>query len=122
MGSVQTILTPAGEKLAVLPAADYQSLLDEIEAAHAVNAAGAVRRGEVETFSADEARAYAAAATPLAFWRQKRGMTQSDLAKAVGISQSYVAGLEAGDRKGDPGLFLKLARALSTTMEMLVDG
>eukprot|EP01037_Dinobryon_pediforme_P033811 gene33811-39419_t len=41
MGSVQTILTPAGEKLAVLPVADYQSLLDEIEAAHAVNAAGA---------------------------------------------------------------------------------
>ncbi len=48
------------------------------------------------------------------------GLTQAALAAAVGISQSYLAGLEAGSRKGDPALFLRLARALSVRMEDIV--
>ena len=61
-----------------------------------------------------------AAPTPLAFWRKKRGMTQASLGEAVGISQSYVASLETGDRKGDPSLFKRLADALKVKMEDIV--
>jgi transcriptional regulator with XRE-family HTH domain len=45
---------------------------------------------------------------------------QDTLAQRVGISQSYLAGLEKGSRKGDPVLFLKLARTLNVPMEALV--
>jgi transcriptional regulator with XRE-family HTH domain len=63
-----------------------------------------------------------AEATPLAFWRKKRGMTQTALAAAVGISNSYLSGLESGSRKGDPALSLRLARALKVRMEEIVEG
>ncbi|MFZ4787940.1 MAG: helix-turn-helix transcriptional regulator, partial [Beijerinckiaceae bacterium] len=61
------------------------------------------------------------AATPLAFWRNKRMISQTQLAATVGVSQSYIANLEAGKRKGDPALFMKLARALSVRIEDLIE-
>lgn len=77
-------------------------------------------RPEDETLTLDEALAFAEAPTPLHFWRRKREITQAQLAEHVGIAQSYVASLEKGERKGDPGLFKKLASALNVPMEMLV--
>jgi DNA-binding XRE family transcriptional regulator len=111
MNKIQTITTPTGEKMAILPLSDYEALLDAIDSAQALAEAGAVARGETALIDA---------ATPLAFWRVKRAMTQADLAKSVGISQSYVAGLESGARKGDPILYLRLARALRVPLEQLV--
>ncbi|MDB5651547.1 MAG: anaerobic benzoate catabolism transcriptional regulator [Hyphomicrobiales bacterium] len=120
MSKIQTITTAGGEKLAVLPVSEYEALIDALDAAQAQIAAAAVARGEMETLAPDQVRALIDAATPLAFWRSKRRITQTDLAKAAGISQSYVAGLESGARKGDPALFLRLARALNVSMESLV--
>ena len=40
---------------------------------------------------------------------------------AAGVTQSYIAALEAGARKGDPALFKRLAGALGARMEDLVD-
>lgn len=95
---------------------------DAADAAHAAEAMRRVAAGEIETLDADEAIALAEAPTPLAFWRRKRGLTQSALADAASISQNYVSQLEAGARKGDAELVLKLARALHVRMEDLVDG
>jgi DNA-binding XRE family transcriptional regulator len=120
MNKIQTITTPTGEKMAILPLSDYEALLDAIDAAQALAEARAVARGETETLTSQETAALIDAATPLSFWRVKRAMTQTDLAKSVGISQSYVAGLESGARKGDPSLFLRLARALRVPLEQLI--
>ena len=120
MNKIQTITTPNGEKMAILPLSDYEALLDAIDSAQALAEAGSVARGETETLTSQETAALIDAATPLAFWRLKRAMTQADLAKSVGISQSYVASLEGGARKGDPTLFLRLARALRVPLEQLV--
>lgn len=120
MTKVQTITTPGGEKLAVLPFDDYEAMLDAIEAAEALAASGAVARGEAETLTPEETEALIEAATPLAFWRGKRGLTQNELATLAGISQSYVAGIETGARKGDPTLFLRLSRILKVPMEAIV--
>ena len=120
MNKIQTITTPTGEKMAILPLSDYEALLDAIDAAQALAEAGAVARGDLETLTSLETAALIEAATPLAFWRGKRGLTQAELAAAVGISQSYVAGLESGARKGDPALFLRLSRALKVPLEHLI--
>jgi len=120
MTRVQFIVTRLGERLAVLNEQDYEALLDAADALHAQTVMAAVARGELETFSSDEVDAFLDAATPLAFWRGKRKLTQAVLAQRIGISQSYLAGLEKGKRKGDPALFLRLARALDVPMEALV--
>lgn len=73
----------------------------------------------MELLSEADAEALVAAPSPRAFWRKRRGVTQSALAGAAGISQSDLADLERGRRRGDPALF---ARALGVRMEDLVDG
>lgn len=114
--SFQKIKTPGGETLVILPLAEFEELRDAADYAKAQTA----RRPDEELLSAAEALAFAEAPTPLHFWRRKRGMTQTELAEKAGISQNYVASLEAGSRKGDPALFKKLATALHMPMEQLV--
>ena len=116
----QIITTPAGERLAILPAAELAALQDALDAAEAAIAMGAIKRGEMETLTSEEVIAGLAAPTPLAFWREKRGMTQKQLGLAAGIGQSYIAGLEKGVRRGDPALFKRLAAALKVKMEDIV--
>ena len=120
MNHVQFIRASSGERLAVLPEDEYEALLDIRDGLEAREAAAAIARGELETLSSEEVDAFLDAVTPLAFWRGKRKLTQAVLAQRVGISQSYLAGLEKGKRKGDPALFLRLARALDVPMEALV--
>ena len=117
MNKPQFIRSSSGETLVVLPEDEYEALRD---AAHAGQAMEAVQRGQMPTLSSAEVDEFLRYATPLAFWRGKRKLTQAVLAQRVGISQSYLAGLEKGKRKGDPALFLRLARALDVPMEALV--
>lgn len=119
--TIQTITAPNGEKLAVIPLREFEAMQDALDAAEALAASRSVARGETEALTSEETAALIDAATPLAFWRAKRGFTQADLAGSVGISQSYVASLESGARKGDPALFLRLARALNVPMEAIID-
>ena len=120
MNKPQFITAPSGETLVVLSESDYEALRDAADAAHARKTMDAVRRGEMPVLGDDEIDDFLKHATPLSFWRGKKGLTQAVLAKRVGISQSYLAGLEKGKRKGDPALFLRLARALNVPMEALV--
>ena len=62
-----------------------------------------------------------AAKSKLFFWRKKRGHSQGDLAARVGISQSYLASLEVGNRVGKPALIKRLAHALAVRMDDIVE-
>lgn len=115
------VTTPGGEELVLLPRAEFEAMRDALDAAEHRGAMARVAAGTLETLSAEEVAAALDEPTPLAFWRRKRGMTQGALATAAGIKQPYLSALEAGERKGDPALFLKLARALGTRMEDLVE-
>jgi DNA-binding XRE family transcriptional regulator len=115
------ITTPGGEELVLLPRAEFDAMRDALDVADHAGAMAQVAAGTLETVSAQEAQAALEEPTLLAFWRKKRGLTQAALAAACGIKQPYLSGLEAGERKGDPALFLKLARALAVRMEDLVE-
>ena len=119
------VTTPAGEELVLLSRADFDALQEALEnsrdAVEAARTMAAVAGGAQETLTTEEVKAALAAPTPLAFWRAKRGLTQKALGAAIGVSQSYIADLETGRRRGDPALFLRLARALRLRMEELVE-
>ena len=117
MGKPQIITSPSGEELVVLPRGDYEDLVDAL-AARKVDAALAA--GREELLSAEEAAALVAAPGPLAFWRKKRGKTQSQLASDIGVSQNFLSDLERGKAKGDVTLYAKLARCLDVQIEDLV--
>jgi transcriptional regulator with XRE-family HTH domain len=53
-------------------------------------------------------------------WRAYRGMTQENLAAAVGISRVSLARIETGVQEPRAGTFLAIAAALGTTCEGLL--
>jgi transcriptional regulator with XRE-family HTH domain len=53
-------------------------------------------------------------------WREKRGLTQGQLAKLAGISESHVANLERGVKRYNEGNLQSLASALGIKVWELV--
>jgi DNA-binding XRE family transcriptional regulator len=100
-----------------VPRRDYEDLVDA-SVARKVDAALAAGREELLT--AEETAALVAAPAPLAFWRRKRGQTQTQLAGLIGVSQNFLSDLERGKATGDVTLYAKLARCLDVSIEDLV--
>jgi len=53
-------------------------------------------------------------------WRKHRGMTQADLATAIGIARSYLTKIERGDRRYDQPFLEAAAEALGCTAADLI--
>jgi DNA-binding XRE family transcriptional regulator len=113
----QIITSPSGEELVVVPRRDYEDLVD---ASVARKAEAALASGREELLTSVEADALVTAPTPLAFWRKKRGKTQTELASLIRVSQNFLSDLERGKAKGDVTLYAKLARCLDVSIEDLV--
>jgi DNA-binding XRE family transcriptional regulator len=97
--------------------AEYEDLVDARD--HAV-AMRDLATGVMETLFEADLDEYLAAASPLAFWRRHRGLTQAALATRARITQPYLAQIEAGRRSGDIHLYARLAKALRVRIEDLI--
>ncbi|MEQ5724279.1 helix-turn-helix domain-containing protein [Providencia alcalifaciens] len=58
----------------------------------------------------------------LKFAIKEQGMTQAELAKSVGVSQSTISSLATGERGGNPALRGNIARALDVSALWLLYG
>lgn len=96
--SVQVIMRDGAAEYAVLPWAEYQTLLQ---------AAG---RAEQVAVAAPPAPARQLA--ELVSVREAQGLSQADLARAVGISPHYLGLIESGERAPDGAIRRALARVL----------
>ncbi|MFI0843558.1 helix-turn-helix transcriptional regulator [Mesorhizobium sp. IMUNJ 23232] len=117
--SVHYFTTPKGEEMAILPRAELEELRDMAARTREV---ADYRAGRAPGFSPDEALAYASAASPLAFFRKRAGLTQGQLADKVGVAQGYLSDVENGKRDGPVALWLKLAGVLEVPVNLLADG
>ena len=115
--TIQTTISPDGQRLVTMTAEDYQDLIDARDAEAAMRAVAA---GTLQTLSGGDVDAYLAAATPLAFWRKHRGFTQADMAQKTGVSQPYLAQLENGQREGSLSVYRRLARRLGLSVDELL--
>ncbi len=114
--TVKFVVTPGGEKLAILPAQEYEDMRDALIHQQAM---ADYRAGRIGALSLDEVQALLAARTPLAFWRAKRGMTQAALAKAARTTQPHVADLESGKHGGSLDVMARIAKALDISVDSL---
>ena len=115
--TIQTTISPDGQRLVTMSAEDYQDLIDARDAEAAMRAVAA---GALHTLSGADVDAYLAAATPLAFWRKQRALTQADMAREIGVSQPYLAQLENGQREGSVWVYQRLARRLGVSVDELL--
>jgi DNA-binding XRE family transcriptional regulator len=115
--TIQTTISPEGQRLVTMTEEDYQDLVDARDAEAAMRAVAA---GTLQTLSGKDVDAYLSAATPLAFWRKRRGFTQADMARLAGVSQPYLAQLENGQREGSVSVYQRLARLLNLSVDELL--
>jgi DNA-binding XRE family transcriptional regulator len=115
--TIQTTISPDGQRLVTMSAEEYQDLIDARDAEAAMRAVAA---GTLPTLSGADVDAYLEAATPLAFWRKHRGLTQADMAREIGVSQPYLAQLENGQREGSVSVYQRLARRLGLSVDELL--
>ena len=128
MTAPQFIKSPSGEEMVVLSRADYDALvaIAEDAAEDAADARlAAARLAELQssgTLSVAESTAILVRNGFLRAARKRRGMTQAEVAEAIGIAQGFLSAIEAGTRKGSPQTMAKLAEVLGLPPEQLASG
>ena len=118
----QIITSPSGERMVVLPEAEYEQLLDRIE--DAVDELDEIKRklavGEEEFIPAEYVYRMLDGENRVLVWREFRELTSNQLAEAAGISQAYLSQIETGRREGSIGTMKKIADALKIGLDDLV--
>ncbi|MFN2154399.1 MAG: helix-turn-helix domain-containing protein, partial [Anaerolineae bacterium] len=61
-------------------------------------------------------------AHPIRVWREHRGLTQQQLAKAAGISVPYLSQIESGKRQGSAEVLAAIAKELGLSLDDIVSG
>lgn len=122
--NAQIIISPTGEKLVVIPEAEYRALLNAAENALDRDAVRrfreAIEAGQEELVPSDVADRLIDGENPVRVWREHRKMSTTALAKASGLSQPYIVQIESGSRTGTTASLAKIAKALGIGIEDLV--
>lgn len=122
--STQVIRKNGEPEYAIVPWDEYETLLRKAEAlddaAAFDRAVHELEEWDDETVPADIVNRLLAGEAPAKVWREHRGLTQAALARQSGVSQSYIAMLERGTRRGTTHKLAQLARALEVDLDDLL--
>ena len=122
--NTQIITTPAGERLILIPEAEFNALVaaaeDASDRAAIADFRARVEAGEEERVPAEVADRILAGQNRIKVWRSHRGLTTSALAKQVGISQPFLSQIENGQRTGAVEILRRLAVALDVSLDDLI--
>ena len=120
----QTITTPGGERLVMLPEAEFDALVEAAEDVLDRAAAAAFRRkldtGEEELVPASVVDRILDGENRVKVWREHRGVSRSALAGEAGLSDSDLARIETGEREATASRLKKIAAALTVSLDDLV--
>jgi DNA-binding XRE family transcriptional regulator len=114
------IVEIAGQKIAMLPVADYRRLLaaaeDQADLAAAERAEQ--RRSEHEEYVPFELiDRIIQGENAVRAWRVYRGLTQAQLADAAKVRKATISEIESGKAQGKPALWRALAEVLEVTVD-----
>lgn len=122
-GTVQYIQTSAGERLAVIPEAEYQRMVEALEDRLDVEAVreilARIKDGTEEVIPAEFVNRLLDGENTVKVWREFRGMTVDELAEKAGISVNDLSPIETGECDGSFGSIKKIAAALRVSVDDL---
>ena len=122
--NVQLIERDGKPEWAVLPYAEYQHLMTLLEdmqdAGDAKRIMSNLASGEDEALPQVVAQRLLNDEAPLRVWREYRGLSQTQLAEAAGVTQAMVTMIETGRRKGQTSTLKRLADALEVDVDDLL--
>ncbi len=117
--NVQIIKKGDRAEYAVLPYATYLRLLAMAENAADIRSFDEAIARDEETLPHAMVARLVNGESPIAVWREHRGLTQQALAKSAGITKSYLSQIESGRRPGSVRVLKSLARALRLDVDDL---
>ena len=121
--NAQIITTPNGERMVLLPEADYQRLVaaaeDAVDLAAVKDFRDALTAGEEELLPDGMVARLLEGENPIRVWREHRGLSVTELAAKAGLSQPYLSQIESGARRANATLTGALAVALSVSADEL---
>ncbi len=106
---------------AVIPYEEYLALLEKAEMLNDIEAYDRAIADNGENIPHEIVKKLVEGENPIKVWRAYRGLTQHDLAGKTGLSQSYLAMMERGERKGTVKALKLLAKALEVDIDDLID-
>ena len=116
-------ITRNGKEFAVIPVHELQRLIKDAEMLADVKAYDTAKtriaRGDDEIVPFELTERRLAGESRVKIWREYRGLTQEQLAKASKVSRAMIAGIEAGRKKGSVATLWKLAAALRVSLDNL---
>jgi len=116
--TVQFIAGKDGEaEYAVLPIAEYEALCARAMDRDDVQAA--LDAEDDEDLPWSMAKRLIDGESPVRVWREHRGLTQADLAAAIGMTASYLSQIEAGRKTPAIDVYRSLATALNVSLDDL---
>ena len=121
--SQQIITTPGGERLIVIPEAEFlamQEALEDREDADIVRDFRArLAAGDEELVPAEIVNRILAGESKVRVWREYRGLSPKALADKAGLSVPYLSQIETGARDGSFETIKKIAAALGISVDDL---
>ncbi|MCJ2059995.1 helix-turn-helix transcriptional regulator [Methylobacterium sp. J-048] len=118
---VQTIVTPAGERLVVLAESAFATLLEAAEDGADRAAVAEFRRcfasGEEELVPAAVVERLLSDENRVRVWREHRGLKVGALAEKAGLAPAYLSQIETGKREGTVETYRKIADALGLGLD-----
>ncbi len=116
---MQTITTPNGETLVVIPLAEYEDLLDKADVVAADKVKADIAAGRDELVPSEIVSRLIAGENPIKVWRSHRGMTARDLAAQADLSAPYLSEIESGKKEGSLSAMKRIAEALGLDLDDL---
>jgi DNA-binding XRE family transcriptional regulator len=124
MSKPEIITTPSGDKMAVIPLAEYKALVEMAEDAVDLRAYDIAKRrlaaGEDELIPAEFVNRMIDGENKVRVWREYRGITVKALAEASGVTPAYLSQIETGAREGTVETFKKISSALRVSIDDIV--
>lgn len=118
--ALQKIITPKGDTLVVLPEEEYDRLIDASDAASADKVRRDIADGSDEMIPAEFANRILDGESPIAVYRELRGLSGKELAARVKISGGYLSEIESGKKEGKVSTLKNIASALEVNLDDLV--
>jgi DNA-binding XRE family transcriptional regulator len=117
---LQTITTPSGETLVVLPLADYEALVDAKDIARANAVRANIAAGRDELVPSEIVKRLLSGENPVRVWREHRGLSARDLARVVGVSPVCLYQIETGKMDESVAVLKRLTEALNLDFDDLI--
>jgi DNA-binding XRE family transcriptional regulator len=111
------IIEKRGRRFAVVPLKDFEQLKHDAEMLDDIRAYDAAKTRKEEAFPSEIADRLVAGENPIRVFREYRGLTQAQLAKAAKIARPYLAEIETGKKEGSVSVLRAIAAALKLELD-----